>query len=415
MMISLTDKLKTKVMNKGYYGDGCYVVTLQCMEKSDYLEYLSYLEEQGFEKYVDNKDGLEGVVFTATYTKEKQVLTISYMQKTQKGYIAFSMNQALSPNLIYNSDHLAGNQPGARTSLHMLEMYWYGNSFVIQLKNGHFIVSDGGLPHEICYLLDYLEELTPEGEKPVIEAWFITHAHVDHCGALGELGMDDHLRERLYVEGIYFNEPGNSVMPDPWLHMMIARMKVAAGVLRTTQNKHPKIYRPQTGQRYYFDDITMDILHCQEQLPPEDYKCQDYKWDFNDSSTWYLFTIEGQKVLFTGDGDVGSMEVLRQVYGKEHLGVDVMTLMHHGFNTWKPFTDDCLVTTILQTSKDKMFPPRREDNAYLKERTKEWLAWGDGTKILRFPYAVGEYECLPQREWIYHKGQERPEQPNVGW
>lgn len=414
MLIPIPEMWNKENIELGYYGDGCYVAQMQNMQKSDYLFYLDFIEGQKFTKYVDNGDGLEGVVFTATYVKEKLVVTVSYMERIQKLYISASMNHTLSPNLLYSDSYLEGNKPDAKTSVHLLEMYWFGNSLVIQLKNGHFIVSDGGLVYELRYLIDYMESLTPEGEKPVVDAWFITHGHGDHSGALGELGMDAELYKRLYVEGIYFNETSYAMLDTPWIHMDLARMRVAAGTLRTTQNKHPKIYRPQTGQRYYFNDITMDILHCQEQLRPEDYRCQDYKWDFNDSSTWFLFTIEGQKVLFTGDGDAGSMDVIRAIYGKEHLGVDVMTLMHHGFNTYKPFTDDCPVKTILQTAKDKLYPPRREDNKYLKERVEEWIAWGDGTKILRFPYQVGEYESLPQKEWIYHAGQPRPEPPNVG-
>ena len=39
--------------------------------------------------------------------------------------------------------------------------------------------------------------------------------------------------------------------------------------------------------------------------------------------------------------------------------------------------------------------------------------WGDGTKVLTFPYEVGSYESVAKRAWIYNKGMERPIQPNM--
>ena len=101
------------------------------------------------------------------------------------------------------------------------------------------------------------------------------------------------------------------------------------------------MYRLQTGQRYYFCDITMDIVLSQQHLEQA-----MFAEDLNDSCTWCMYTIE-------------------------------------------------------------------EQNAYLKERVQEWYLWGDGTKILTFPYEVGSYETLPNFEWKYCEGRERPTQPNM--
>ena len=68
--------------------------------------------------------------------------------------------------------YVKDNKEGAKTTFHMLELHDLGNSFLFQLKNGHFIISDGGRKTDLPYLLDYLGSLVPEGEKPVIEGWF---------------------------------------------------------------------------------------------------------------------------------------------------------------------------------------------------------------------------------------------------
>ena len=69
--------------------------------------------------------------------------------------------------------------------------------------------------------------------------------------------------------------------------------------------------------------------------------------------------------------------------------------------------------TVLVTVRDRTPKRRTEQNAYLKERVQEWIMWGDGTKVLTFPYEVGSYECLPNFEWKYCEGKVRPIQPNM--
>jgi hypothetical protein len=168
-----------------------------------------------------------------------------------------------------------------------------GNSFVFQLKNGHFVISDGGEACDLVYLLDYLESLTPDGEKPVIEAWVISHGHGDHCGALSAFVDMPKRVERVCVEGVYFSEPSQRVTEHcgGYATFMIGKMKMAQKLLRTTQGLPTPMYRPQTGQRYYFNDITMDILITQEQVPLE-----DYKRDINASSMVCLSYPNSDKI-----------------------------------------------------------------------------------------------------------------------
>jgi len=264
-------------------------------------------------------------------------------------------------------------------------------------------VSDGGTYCEIQYLIDYLETLVKKGEKPIIEAWFISHSHTDHCGALRAIAEYPECANRIYVEGIYYNEPGDTFINlEPAVRAEVFLMKEAAEVLRTTKGEAVPIYRPQMGQRYYFSDITVDIVMSQELLSAE--LCSG---DINDGSTWCMFTIEGQKCLLGGDGDIGGMENIMAAYAEGFLDVDVFSLLHHGHNTRNNFTDFCKIQTVLVTRRSEP-DVRIEENQYLKGKVKEWLLMGEGTRILTFPYQAGESECLPHKEWIYHKDKERP-------
>lgn len=359
------------------YGAGNYVLTVNHTTKEDYQTYLFTLEKNGFVKFVDNGQGLNNVVFSSIYVKESLVVTVTYVERKKKTFISACYDLPLSKHLFYDKSYVAHNREGAKTTLHMLKLQQFGNSFVIQLKNGHFIISDGGMACEIDYLFDYLDKLTVGNEKPVIEAWFISHGHFDHSGVLRKIAKNPHMAERIYVEGLYYNEPNDSVIAlDPPVRSDIALMRVAAECLRNTKCESPKIYRPQTGQRYYFNDITIDIILGQEQLPFE-----EYSGDFNDSSTWCMVTIDGQKCLLGGDGDKGGMRFIVDTYDKEYMTVDFFTLLHHGHNTRDFFTDFCTVRTVLVTAKGELPAYRAQMNAHLKEVSKDWVTWEDGTKV----------------------------------
>jgi hypothetical protein len=42
-------------------------------------------------------------------------------------------------------------------------------------------------------------------------------------------------------------------------------------------------------------------------------------------------------------------------------------------------------------------------NQYFEDKAEESLSYGTGTKVLTFPYSVGECVTLPRQEWIYDK------------
>lgn len=386
-----------------HYGAGNYVITKE-EDYKDYKLYLEELEDNGFQRIVDNGDGLDSSVYNSIYVKDNLTLNITYSVRTHKTYISACFDVPLSKYLFYNEEVVKNNPKDSKTTLHMMEMWLTGNSFVFQLKNGHFLVSDGGTGHEIKYLIDYLESLTPKGEKPVIDAWFISHGHWDHCGVSRAIVVEGNkLADRISVNGLYFSEPNDDIMNlDSVARGEMAMIREVLKYLKTEDGEATKMYRPQTGQKYYFNDITVDILFAQEQLPSE-----EYSGDLNDSSTWLMFTIEGQKCLLGGDGDTGDMQKIMEMYSREYLTLDMFSVLHHTINTWDPFTDYCTVQTVLGTKRGEP-TVRIERNQRLKEASKEWLRTDDGTRVLTFPYVVGESKVKPHIEWIYHKDIQRP-------
>ena len=175
------------------------------------------------------------------------------------------------------------------------------------------------------------------------------------------------------------------------------------------QNGEPtKLYRPQTGQRYYFNDITIDILLAQEQVP-----FGYFRKDLNTSSTVCLLTIEGQKCFFSGDIQEEGLDFIMRNYPQDYLDVDFFTLNHHGLNLSMEFADYMTAKTMLLTVRDVVPIRKLRETKKMCAKAKESVMWGDGTKRFTFPYEVGTYETLPQIDWIYNEGQERFPQANL--
>jgi beta-lactamase superfamily II metal-dependent hydrolase len=283
-------------------------------------------------------------------------------------------------------------------------MYDFGNSFVIQLKNGHFIISDGGVQQDMIYLLEYLEKLAPEGQKPVVDAWFISHAHIDHIGCFLEVSKHLDYIKRISVEGFYFSEPNEDVCKQYGDTANVKSVLMACKVFRNSQGKTTPMYRTHAGQRYYFNDISIDIVFSQEIFQVE----KSYGKVFNDTSTWMMLNIEGQKVLMPGDADAQTQSSVVSIYSKEYLTVDILQAFHHGYNVYTAVSDRFSFKTVIYpffTSEfDNWRDEIKEGNQLVRETATEYFSHEDGTKVLTFPYVIGSVQTEPAQTWSHHPG-----------
>lgn len=407
--IPLLETKSGKVGGVYEYGQGSFTLNISGTNMQEYEEYILLLQKNGFKKHSDNgAEGMNNYVYTASFTKDKLVITVYHIARLESTYINASQETALSEYLINDTSYTKDIQVGAKTKLHMPELNDNGNSFIIQLKNGHFVVEDGGREADAPYLLDYLEKLTPDGEKPVIEAWFITHAHDDHSGAMRKIISDPQQAARVIVDGIYYVDLSNDIQQD--LVEDVATgvwfVKNAGNAFLNQDGKSAKFYRPSLGQRYYFCDISIDIALTLDQLTQDGL----YGVDFNDTSTWLMHNIEGQRFLHAGDAAETGIHTVMDLYDKEYFELDVFSVLHHGINVYNYFTDYCTLKTILYTSRNvgslytATWAARLEENEYLKKAAKESLSPGTGTLVLTFPYTIGSFEREKPLDWKYTDG-----------
>ena len=240
-----------------------------------------------------------------------------------------------------------------------------------------------------------------------MDAWFISHVHGDHVGWLDELVSDMKYIDRVYVESVYFSESSESQAAATNAAGLIRKFMSNYKMLRTTEGKAPILYRPQAGQRYYFNDLTVDVVFTQEQL-----STADIAGDYNDASTWLMYNMEGQKFLLAGDAADASSKTVMEMYDSDYFDLDLYCVFHHGINVYNYFTDYIKAKTILYTNYrcGSMYTTgthsRPEENDYLMSIADEILAFGDGTKILTFPYEIGTAVTMPETQWIYDNNEQ---------
>lgn len=384
-------------------GRGHYVHRIDNVSSEDLDSIRTKILSRGYRITNDFPEGVNNEVTTTRYEKDRHTVLLTYSIISKEVHLIFTMDEIASPFLFKDPDYKKKQIPGKQVTLYAPELWCFGECYVIQLKNGHFLVSDGGFPDDLPYLMDYLEEHAPKGEKPIIDAWFITHGHGDHIGIFMWLNTKPEYYDRIICNGVYYSWPKDLVFCfDPGTRDTMYYMTTAVSHLQTEKGEKTPFYRPHVGERYYFDDITMDIVETQEVLP-----CEYYSGDYNDSSTWYLITIEGQKLLFTGDGDKGGFGFITRSYSPSIGKVDFFTSLHHGHNTRE---DNALyfdIQTLLAASRYYGPDYRREWNDLQMSRAKEVFPNGFGARIFTFPYKLGESVLLPKCDWKYHVGCER--------
>lgn len=355
LLLTTWNNPEVTVTNAKDFGNGVYQITVS--DETGYTDYVVALKDAGFTCIENTMDGM----YSATCSKGEWIVTVIHAEGTvNKTYISFSTGQSLSENLSASAADTSVKADGAQNMLHMLQQEVDGNSMVIELKNGHFVVYDGGMADELETLMSYMKNLagTTDGKQNpvIIEAWVISHFHADHCGALGYVRnypTNESVRGWLTdvkVEAVYVNEPNDLVKDYEVLNQTIKTvtdMYNGIRFLQDTEGNIPTVYRMQAGQRYYFGDITMDVVLSQELMTSIEMYTEDFgdskSIDFNDTSTWIMFNVDGEKILLAADGNKANMDYIMNVYSQEYLTIDVFQAPHHAANTYETFTNYCTV------------------------------------------------------------------------
>lgn len=335
---------------------------------------ISGMKANGFTSYASSSAGTNGSLVSAnTLVSEVRTVVVTYAEKEGKIYVAATMWKALSEHLQYKDSYVEGNVNGAETKLHVLPTHrtnastlWSGNSFVLQLKNGHFIIVDGGREVDAPLLIQYLKDHS-EG-TPIIEGWFFSHMHADHSGAFNTIIRNAKYHDQIYVQGIYISgcESRALILASSFQRDQTDITYLAGTYLRDEKGNPTVTYRVSAGQRYYFNDLYVDVPLTQAYVP-----VTSRTTDINDTSTWLMFHINGARWFTAGDADSGSITKALAWYDETYFTVDVHTSFHHGLNLGNKTMRNAIKAKILLLTAhgEEWFQLCYDDNNFTNKTT----------------------------------------------
>lgn len=198
-----------------------------------------------------------------------------------------------------------------------------GMSYVIQLKDGSFIVYDGSYQGQASQLLSYLKTAHKGEGKPLIRAWVLTHSHNDHYPTFTVFATNKRFQSQVTVEYVIFapmNDEKYSMPDDDYDIYFSKQLHDDVKGLEGAQ-----LVFAHTGMEFQFCNLYMEILYSPENL----YKEKNELGNFNDTSIVSRLYGDGYSALFLGDiGNQGST-VMKTMYG-DYLKSDMCQASHHG-------------------------------------------------------------------------------------
>jgi len=233
-------------------------------------------------------------------------------------------------------------------------------AYVFRSDSGETVVFDGGYAKDAPYLIDLIKKEC--GGK--VDAWFLTHAHIDHCGAIAELATK--YPDEIEIKNLYYNFPAKE-----WLDEY---EKGSAGETKEIFDglaNYKKAQRaPKPNEVFEFGSLKIKTLN--------DFDPNIRGNAINNSSICFRLDVAGKSILILGDLGREGGDRLVELQGKEVLDCDFCQMAHHGQNGVK-----------------------REFYEIVKPRvclwpTPKWLWENNAGK----GYGTGPFATLETRKWM---------------
>ncbi len=390
-------------------GDGCFMHLYGGADKAVYEKYIEVLEADGFS--VEQKNEIDGNLFAAL----KKDIQANVLFTPCDGKIRITAcGKDLSPNL--EKTECEGDN---KTTFYAFEndqtLIDCGMCLMVQCPDYSFFVVDSGHYFQMNdndRIHKFMRERTPDGQKIVINGWFITHAHTDHISKL--IDFLKYNTDDVVIEGFYHN-----ILPIeyPYQRDNHEETEMAEKLLAILEKYPAPVYKLHTGQRFYIRNLSLDVLYTHEDAFPERLT------DYNDSSTVLMMKAEGSKVFIPGDAAELAGRVIEERYSAA-LKCDVVQIAHHGHtglseNCYTLLNADLAIFPVTRIMFDGDLP-RHSANRKAIELANSHYITGDGTVCVPLPYERETVTALPdetfedfekiKRIWRYVYSEERKQE-----
>ena len=312
-----------------------YYMRIHDATKKDYNDYIELLKTEGFEEYYSTSSN--GQLFS-TWTDGYNILNVSYISYYDKFDTDWKQGQlgdisyiTIGVDCIDNSA-LPEISPDIK-EITTVQMTTVSTGYVLRLADGRFLCWDGGVDADADTIYKIICDQNVREGKPVIAAWFMTHNHGDHYGALKTFARK--YGDKVDIEALVHNMPARELVEghldwelnrEPDMATMIARLYEYYDILEPIY-PNADIIVCRAGQRFQYGDIAVDILFTVENMYKKDL------YDGNGSSMISSITNlkTGKRMIETGDASITCCALLSGIY-EDELKCNVIQVPHHGAN-----------------------------------------------------------------------------------
>lgn len=306
-------------------GDSCLMYIIKETSSAEFEAYAAPLAEAGFVSTAVNQIG-DNLYRTYTTPDGKYVLNTvftAYEKKTR--LIIEPLSKTALPDYETEYTDTAGPVTLTQVGLEYLydpskhiSNYQIGMLYIFRLRDGRFIVIDGGYNHNknLSLFVSEMKKLAADPNNITIAAWIFTHSHGDHVGLFRSLANSSE-RSIFTVERFIFNFMSKEQ------YAKINEGYPAAVYSGIANFKGAKIIKAHPGQKFSFGGAEIEYYSTIELVAPQ--ACDTG----NTTSAVFSVTAEGQKIMFLGDSSNTMTDVLIKCYGNE-LKSDIVQVAHHG-------------------------------------------------------------------------------------
>ncbi len=305
-------------------GDGSYVLMFKSATSGMLDSYISALVADGYTEYASNAIDSNRYY---TYINAKNVVNVAFTDyNDEMKVIAERLTDTALPTREADNKWTAAT--GITTTISQLGLYYEyngkndyfnGMSYVIRLKDGSFIVIDGGHDKQIDSdrLYNVMRKQSPDPDNIVIAAWFFTHGHSDHTGFFKSFCQT--YASKVTVEQFVYNFPSIDEVNDA------AQIATSGNLDRYFKNV--PIVKAHPGQAFYLRNAKITMLYTND-LWEHSLKPLSTS---NEASLVFTVELEDKKFMVLGDyyDDRG---ILRSLYSADTLKSDIMQVSHHGIS-----------------------------------------------------------------------------------
>lgn len=299
-------------------------------------EYGAYLEKlcgTGFEKVFENHTA---AVDCCQLRRGDELLYVYYTRARGEVRVIEDRASTALPDFSYSYEN------GQSAEIYQYGLYYdprnghsptttnCGMFYIIRLADNRLVMIDGGdcmqcSAEAVEGMYRFLRRITgtEEGEKISIAAWFFTHAHGDHVAACIRLLRT--YSESFELQRVMFNFPSYHVRPGD---------KEALVLKETLREYCPdlKCLKLHNGQTVTLANVRFDMLYAQEDaISQEDPSVFPFH-DFNCTSVILKMTTGNGTVMWLGDTNVETEELVMETVPASLWKADVVQVAHHCFN-----------------------------------------------------------------------------------